>query len=84
MIVRCMPVGASTAILAALSRRKRQVLRLIGAGRTSKEIAYELHLTIGTIGSYRKQICQKLNIHSTAGLISYALGAFYSTPSPGD
>ncbi len=56
-----------------LSKRELDVLRLIGTGRTSKEIAVELHLSKETIASYRKQICRKLGTHSTAELIVYAI-----------
>jgi DNA-binding CsgD family transcriptional regulator len=54
-----------------LSQRELAVLALIGTGKTSKEIAAELQLSIETIGSYRKSLCKKLNLHSTAELAVY-------------
>ncbi len=55
------------------SHRERQVLQLLGAGQTSKEIADFLDVNISTVGSHRKSICRKLGIHSTAELICYAV-----------
>ncbi len=54
-----------------LTPRETEILLLIGKGLTSKEIAVLLNLTITTIGSYRKNICSKLDLHSTASLASY-------------
>jgi DNA-binding CsgD family transcriptional regulator len=52
-----------------LSPRERQVLDLLGKGRTTKEIAVILNLSTATVGNHRKSICRKLNVHSTAALI---------------
>lgn len=59
-------------MLYRLSRRESSILMLIGFGKTSKEIATELALSIQTIGSYRKNLCRKLNVNSTAELVAYA------------
>lgn len=58
---------------AALSVRELQVLRLIAAGRTLKEIAGELSLSEKTIGTYRLRIAQKLGLASNVELTRYAL-----------
>ena len=58
---------------AALSVRELQVLRLIAAGRTLKEIAAELSLSEKTIGTYRLRIAQKLGLASNVELTRYAL-----------
>lgn len=58
---------------AALAPRERQVLQLIAEGRTSKEIAVLLELTVRTAESYRSRIMEKLDIHNTAGLVRYAV-----------
>ena len=52
-----------------LSPRERQVLDLIGKGKTTKEIAAILSLSTGTAGNHRKSICRKFKIHSTAELV---------------
>jgi DNA-binding NarL/FixJ family response regulator len=53
--------------------REREILSLISAGKTSKEIAESLKVSAATIASHRKNICRKLGIHSTAALIRYAI-----------
>ena len=52
-----------------ITRRERQILDLIGRGKTTKEIALILNLSTLTIGNHRKIICRKWNIHSTAELV---------------
>jgi DNA-binding CsgD family transcriptional regulator len=56
----------------SLSSRERAVLRLIGAGRTVKEIAARLALSEKTISTYRNRILIKLGLKSTADLVRYA------------
>ncbi len=59
--------------LADLSPREIQVLRLIAEGKTSKEIAVMLDLSVQTIRSYRKAMMKKLNVNNVAGLTQLAL-----------
>jgi DNA-binding CsgD family transcriptional regulator len=54
------------------TRRESQVLLLLGHGRTSKEIAALLGITVGTVSNHRKSLCRKLKVHSTAELIHEA------------
>ena len=56
----------------ALSGRELQVLRLVATGRTSKEIAAELHLSEKTIATYRARISEKLGVSSVVELTRYA------------
>lgn len=56
-----------------LSPREYEVLELITKGKTTAQIADELHLSIHTINSHRKNILRKLNMNSPAELIVYAL-----------
>ena len=56
-----------------LAPRERQILRLIAEGKTSKEIAVLLDLTVKSVESYRSRIMEKLDIHQTAGLVRYAI-----------
>jgi len=56
-----------------LSGREREVTRLIGLGRTVKEIATGLALSEKTVSTYRSRILTKLNLKSTADLIRYAI-----------
>jgi PAS domain S-box-containing protein len=57
----------------ALSARELEVMRLIGFGRTVKEIAAGLALSEKTVSTYRTRILTKLGLKSTAELIRYAL-----------
>ncbi|MBM3762743.1 MAG: response regulator transcription factor [Acidobacteria bacterium] len=59
--------------LADLSPREIQVLRLVAEGKTSKEIAVMLDLSVQTIRSYRKAMMKKLNVNNVAGLTQLAL-----------
>lgn len=56
-----------------LSKREREVLRLVAQQRTSQEIADALHLSVLTVETHRKNIHQKLGVHGTAGLLKYAV-----------
>jgi DNA-binding NarL/FixJ family response regulator len=56
-----------------LTPRERQVLQLVAEGKTSKEVASLLGLTVKTAESYRTRLMEKLDIHETAGLVRYAI-----------
>ena len=57
----------------ALSARERQTLNLIVAGRSNKEIAATLGISAKTVDRHRTNLMQKLDVHSVAQLIAYAL-----------
>jgi DNA-binding NarL/FixJ family response regulator len=63
----------SRPILDLLTRREREVLRLIGQGATSKEVAHRLGISPKTAQVHRDNLKQKLNLHTTAALVRYAL-----------
>jgi DNA-binding NarL/FixJ family response regulator len=56
-----------------LSPRERQVLGLICAGHTNREVAESLGLSVNTVETHRKHIIDKLDLHSTAELVRYAI-----------
>ena len=56
-----------------LSKREFEVIELITKGKTTQQIADELHLSVHTINSHRKNILRKLNLNSPAELIVYVL-----------
>lgn len=60
---------------AALSEREFQVLRLLALGRSVKDIGGELDLSEKTISTYRTRILAKMEMHSNAELMRYALRA---------
>jgi two-component system, NarL family, response regulator NreC len=56
-----------------LTNRERQVLQLIAEGKTTKEIAVILGVSVKTAESHRSSLMSKLDIHSTAELVRYAI-----------
>lgn len=56
-----------------LSEREYQILRMIAAGQTPKEIAAELNLSEKTIATYRMRVLEKMNMKRNAELIRYAV-----------
>jgi two-component system, NarL family, response regulator NreC len=56
-----------------LSSRERQVLQLVAEGKTTKEIAGVLGVSVKTADSHRTRIMRKLDIHDTAGLVRFAI-----------
>ena len=56
-----------------LTVRERQVVKLVGEGKTTKEAAAFLGISVKTAESHRTRLMQKLGIHSTAELVRYAV-----------
>lgn len=56
-----------------LTSREREVLQLVAEGKTSKEIASMLDVSVKTAETHRANIMNKLDIHDTAGLVRYAI-----------
>lgn len=56
-----------------LTRREREVLKLIGDGATSKDIALKLDISPKTAQVHRDNLKQKLNLRSTAEMVRYAI-----------
>ncbi len=65
--------GEERAAHAMLTPRERQILALIGAGHTNQEIAERLSLSVNTVQTHRSHIIDKLNLHSRADLMRYAV-----------
>jgi len=57
----------------ALSSRESEVLQLIAEGKTSREIAEILNLSVKTVQSHRTNLMQKLGLHDRGDLIKYAI-----------
>jgi DNA-binding NarL/FixJ family response regulator len=56
-----------------LTEREREVLQLIADGRSTKQIAFDLHVSSKTVESHRRQVMGKLNMRSVAELTKYAI-----------
>jgi DNA-binding NarL/FixJ family response regulator len=57
----------------ALSPREREVLQLVAEGRTTKEIAGQLGVSVKTVETHRKQLMDKLGVRSVAELTKQAI-----------
>lgn len=55
-----------------ITPREVEILRRIARGHTSREIGEQLFVSEFTVSAHRRNICRKLDIHSVAGLISFA------------
>jgi len=66
-------VGGERSPLEHLTPRQREILRLIAEGKTNKEIAHLLKLSIKTIDTHRTLLMQRLDIHDIAGLVRFAI-----------
>ena len=56
-----------------LSSREREVMQLIAEGKTNKDIATSLNLSVYTVDAHRGRIMEKLNLHSTSELVRFAV-----------
>ena len=56
-----------------LTTREREVLQMIAEGKTNKEIATSLNLSVYTIEAHRGRVMEKLNLHSTGELVRFAV-----------
>jgi len=65
-------VGVGTAA-DPLTPRQREVLKRIAEGGSTKEIAFELNLSVKTVETHRAQIMERLGIRDVAGLVRYAM-----------
>ncbi len=71
--------GGEAVPASVLSPREREVLQLIAEGKSTKEIALHLHVSVKTIESTRRQIMNKLNIFNVADLTKYAISEGLTT-----
>jgi DNA-binding NarL/FixJ family response regulator len=56
-----------------LTPRQREVLKCIAEGRSTKEIAFDLGLSVKTVEAHRAQVMERLGIRDVAGLVRYAM-----------
>jgi DNA-binding NarL/FixJ family response regulator len=65
--------GTQVGPLRGLSSRQTQVLQLIARGKTTKQIALELKISVKTVESHRMQLMDRLEIHDIPGLVRFAV-----------
>ncbi len=56
-----------------LTSRQREILQLVAAGKSTKEIAFALGISIKTVETHRAQVMERLDIHDVPGLVKYAM-----------
>ncbi|HXY50004.1 MAG TPA: response regulator transcription factor [Terriglobales bacterium] len=66
-------VQASSVGPERLTSRERQVVQLLAEGKSSKEVAVELNLSVKTAETHRSNIMRKLGVHSVSELVLYAV-----------
>lgn len=57
----------------SLTPRMREIVQLIAEGRSTKEIAFLLNLSVKTVETHRMHLMARLNLHDVAGVVRYAL-----------
>ncbi len=67
------PAAENASVWSVLTAREREVLQLLSEGKTSKQIAAQLHISAKTVESHRRQITDKLGLRSVAELTKYAI-----------
>lgn len=65
--------GGEVSAYTTLSAREREVLQLVAEGKTSGETAKQMHISVKTVETHRRNIIHKLGLHGTAELTKYAV-----------
>ncbi len=66
-------VDGAPSLLSILTSRQREILQLIGEGRSTKEMAQDLNLSVKTVERHKAELMDRLDIHDIAGLVRYAI-----------
>lgn len=56
-----------------LTHREREILQLLAEGKTNKEVAASLHLSVHTVDAHRGHLMEKLNLHGLADIVRFAM-----------
>lgn len=72
-VIEAMNTQGSEPEEATLTTRQREVLYWLVKGKTNKEIAYQLNLSVKTVDAHRAQLMVRLNIRDLASLVVYAI-----------
>ena len=68
-----LPAESGNKALEVLSDRERQVLELVADGLTNPQIGEQLGISFKTVARHRERIMNKLNLHSSAELVKFAI-----------
>ena len=58
---------------AQLTSREREIVQLVAEGKTNKEVATRLGVSVKTVDAHRAKVMEKLDLHSVADLVRYAV-----------
>jgi DNA-binding CsgD family transcriptional regulator len=72
--------GPPTGTPSQLTPREKQVLTLVGEGKSTKQIAEALQISVKTAEFHRGRLMKKLNVHDTANLVRYAIREGWIAP----
>jgi DNA-binding NarL/FixJ family response regulator len=65
--------GCPDAVMPGLTPREREIVQLLAEAKTSKEVAQRLGVSVKTVDAHRANILRKLDLHSVAELVRYAI-----------
>lgn len=65
--------GQSKVLIDSLTTREREVLQLLAEGRSNKEVAVRLRISVKTVETHRTNLMRKLDVHSISEIIHYAV-----------
>ena len=65
-----------------LTPREIEIFGHVAQGRTSKQIAATLAISVHTVNNHRKRICRKVGVHSTAELVAFGARHFLNLGKP--
>jgi DNA-binding NarL/FixJ family response regulator len=71
--VRALQQKGSVDTYELLTGREREILQLLAEGRSNKEVATKVNISLSTVETHRGHILQKLNLHSAAEIVLYAV-----------
>jgi DNA-binding NarL/FixJ family response regulator len=66
-----------------LTARQREIMQLIAEGKSTKEIAFVLRVSVKTVEAHWAQLMERLGIHEVAGLVRYAMHVGLVPPEAG-
>lgn len=66
-------VGDAEDLQSSLTPRQREILQLVAEGKSTKEIAFMLSVSIKTVEAHRAQMMDRIGIHDVPGLVRYAI-----------
>lgn len=80
--LQALALNNKSARASVLTLREQEVMRLLAEGRTVREVASELSLSIKTIEAHKLNLMRKLDIHNRSSLVEYAIRAGLIQPQP--